>query len=609
MVGVVVPAAGALASGCGDDSFTSFGADTPDGGDRTGFDPRFDFDGGTNGGGRDGGGGDAAPGPVPERCGGAPCANHTGSSTFIEQGAPADAPALFDAAMVQPDGTNPTQTPRIVYPSHETMFPINVSHIRHEWTAGGTNDLFKLTFIGPKTTVTVYTTQREWEPSDQQWDWIAESNRGNAVTFTVTGLSRSAPQQAWQSKAVTYHFSALEVEGAIYYWSTGSKGIMKALVSDRHPQKFYTDPSANDANTCVACHTLSRDGKRLAVGYDGEKLREVSVPGRVTLVPTTPGAERASSWTTFSPDGKKLLVAAKGVMTLVDADTGAPIGPNQGVVPLPPGARASHPDWSALGDKVVFTLATKGGDKEVEGGSIAIIPWVNEQWGTPTVIVPSAGGPDNNFFPVFSPDSKWIAYVNASGKSKDASTAKIRLVAATGGTPLELARLNHRVNNVDNVTNTGNSMPTWAPTTKPGVFWLAFSSIRAYASLRPPDAKLDQIWIAAIDPNNPDPGYAAFWAPFQSMPEGNHRAFWTHVEGEKQCGCVEICGDGLDNDCDGVADEAECSVCSAVEICGNGKDDNCDCVVDNCTGEICNDGIDNDGDGLVDSADPSCGPH
>jgi hypothetical protein len=600
---VVVPTAGALASGCGDDSFTVFGADTPDGGDQTGFDPQFGFDGGT------GGGDDAAPGPVPERCGGAPCANHTGSNTFIEPGAPADAPALFDAAMVQPDGTNPTQTPGIVYPSHETMFPINVSHIRHEWTAGGTNDLFKLTFTGPKTTVTIYTTQREWEPSDEQWDWIAESNRGNAVTFTVTGLSRSAPQQAWQSKAVTYHFSALEVEGAIYYWSTGSKGIMKALVSDRHPQKFYTDPTASDADKCVACHTLSRDGKRLAVGYDGEKLREVSVPDRVTLVPTTPSAERASSWTTFSPDGKKLLVAAKGVMTLIDADTGAPIGPNQGVVPLPQGAKASHPDWSALGDKVVFTLATKGGDKEVEGGSIAIIPWVNDQWGTPTVIVPSAGGSDNNFFPVFSPDSKWIAYVNASGRSKDAKTARIRLVAATGGTPIDLVRLNHRVNNVDGVTDTGNSMPTWAPATKPGVFWLAFSSVRAYASLRPADAKLDQIWIAAIDPNHPDPSYSAFWAPFQSIPEGNHRAFWTHVEGEKQCGCVEICGDGLDNDCDGVADEPECSVCSAVEVCGNGKDDNCDCVVDNCTGEICNDGIDNDGDGLADGNDPSCGPH
>ena len=114
------------------------------------------------------------------------------------------------------------------------------------------------------------------------------------------------------------------------------------------------------------------------------------------------------------------------------------------------------------------------------------------------------------------------------------------------------------------------------------MFWLAFSSVRAFGTVRSQDAKLDQIWIAAVDPSKPDPGYAAFWAPFQSMPEGNHRAFWTHVEGEKQCKCAEICGDGIDNNCNGVADEANCQTCQAEEICGDGIDNNCDCVIDNC---------------------------
>lgn len=598
--GVALPTFVALVPGCGDDGFSMFDGANADGGNGSsgGFQPG-DTDRGR--------GNDGGPQPG-DTCGGAQCANHTGSKDFVEPNAPPNAAGLFGGAKVEPNGTNAAQEPGVVYPSHETMFPINVAHIRHEWLAGGTNDLFQLTFKGPKTTVTVYTTQREWEPTAEQWDWIAESNRGNAVVLTVTALSQASPQTAWQSKPVTYHFSAAEVEGGIYYWSTGSKGIMKALVSDRQPQKFYTDPAAPDADTCVACHTLSRDGKRLAVGYGGEKLREVSVPDRATLVPSGNAAARDSAWTTFSPDGKKLLVAAKGVLTLIDSDTGAPIGPNNGVVPIPNGKLATHPDWSALGDRVVVTLGTKGGNKEIEGGEIAILPYQNGTWGSPTTIVPVAGAGDNNFFPVFSPDSKWIAFVNATGKSKDALTATLKLVPSGGGTPVALTRLNERVNNADGVVKVGNSMPTWAPSTKPGVFWIAFSSVRAYASLRPADAKLDQIWIAAIDPSKPDPSYSAFWAPFQSMPEGNHRAFWTHVEGEKQCGCVEICGDGIDNDCNGIADEPGCSVCAPVEVCGNGKDDNCDCVVDNCTGEICNDGIDNDGDGLADGDDPACAP-
>jgi hypothetical protein len=453
------------------------------------------------------------------------------------------------------------------------------------------------------------------------------------VELTVRGLDAAAPDDAWSSEPITLYFSESEVEGAIYYWSTGTQGIMKALVSDPVPVKFYTDPEAEDSGTCVACHTLSRDGKRLAVGYGGEKLREVTVPDLERLVPTDDqladaGAEepmmpppdgmkpppageagggRASAWTTFSPDGKLLLVAANGILTLIDADTGETVGDNDGVVPIPEGTVATHPDWSALGDRVAITLGTKGGNKEIEGGKIALISYDDGAWGTPEILVDNAGGEDNNFFPVWSPDSRYIAFVNAQGKSKDATSAILRLVKVDGGAVTELVRLNERVNNVDGVTGIGNSMPTWAPSTKAGTFWLAFSSLRAYATVREQDKQEDQIWIAAIEPENPDPGYAAFWAPFQSIEDGNHRAFWTHSDADKQCLCQDICGDDLDNDCDGTADEDGCiDECTDTEICGDEIDNDCDCVVDECVTELCADGIDNDGDGLVDEDDPDC---
>lgn len=548
----------------------------------------------------------------PEVCGGRACANYQGEQSFIDTsftgpGAPADAAALFAAASPQAPGTSPADEPAISYPSHETMFPINVSHIRHEWTAGGANDSFRLRFEGAQTTVTIYTRDTNWTPSEEQWDWIAESNRGGRVSLTVSGLAASNPDKVWRSQPVTLLFSDAAVEGAIYYWSTGTQGVMKALVSDPIPSKFYSDPAATNANTCVACHTLSRDGKRLAVGYGGEKLWEVSVPERERIVPSTPGSERASSWTTFSPDGKMLLVAAAGKLTLIDSDTGAAIGANAGLVPIPSGKVATHPDWSARGDRVAITLGTRGGGKEVEGGSIAILPYDNGAWGTPDIIVASAGATDNNFFPAWSPDSRWLVYVNAAAKSKDAVSASLRLISVTDRQPIVLTRLNERVNNRDDVPLLGNSMPTWAPSTKPGTFWLAFSSLRPYASLRPLDDKEDQIWIAAVDPSLPDPGYAAFWAPFQSIEAGNHRAFWTHTGEDQQCSCVERCGDDLDNDCNGTADEASCVSCIDHEICGDGIDNNCDCVVDNCPSqEICGDGIDNDGDGFTDGDDPAC---
>jgi len=228
-------------------------------------------------------------------------------------------------------------------------------------------------------------------------------------------------------------------------------------------------------------------------------------------------------------------------------------------------------------------------------------------WGAPDIIVPSTGAADNNFFPAWSPDSKWLVYVNAAAKSKDAVSATLRLISVTDRQPIVLKRLNERVSNSDGNLLLGNSMPTWAPSTKPGTFWLAFSSLRPYASLRPLDSKEDQIWIAAVDPSLADPSYAAFWAPFQSLEAGNHRAFWTHTGEDQQCSCVERCGDGLDNDCNGTADEASCVTCLDHEICGDGIDNNCDCVVDNCPSEeICDDGIDNDNDGFTDGDDPAC---
>lgn len=597
--------AGALGAACGSDESSDgdSGGTSGSGGSSGAGAGGVGGSGGSSGtaGGAAGGTGGA------DLCGGKPCATYTGDKELPDPTAPGNAGSLFGGATPKVPGTDATKEPAIVYPSHETMFPINVSHIRHDWTGGTGNDLYMLEFKGPKTTVKVYTTQLTWEPDDVAWDWIAESNKGSAVVLTVRALAQATPTDIWESKPITLYFSDAEVEGAIYYWSTGTAGVMKALVSDKIPVKFYTDPTATDAGTCVACHTLSRDGKRLAVGYGGEKLREASVPDRKTIVPAAGGTAPAMSWSTFSPDGKLLLLAAAGKLTLIDADTGLPVGANNGLVPLPTGKVASMPDWNALGDSVVIALGAKGGGKSIEGSSIAVLPYNNGAWGTPNVLVAAGAAPDNNFFPVWSPDSKWIAYVNAQAQSKDAVSATLKLVSASGGTPVTLTRLNQRVNNADGVTAIGNSMPTWAPSTKPGTFWLAFSSLRAYSIVRPKDDKEDQIWIAAINPTASDPGYSGFWAPFQSVEEGNHRAFWTHTDTDVQCLCVDICGDSLDNDCDGTADESGCTPsCGAKEICGNGKDDDCDCVVDECNTEICNNGIDDDGDGLIDKDDPAC---
>ena len=92
------------------------------------------------------------------------------------------------------------------------------------------------------------------------------------------------------------------------------------------------------------------------------------------------------------------------------------------------------------------------------------------------------------------------------------------------------------------------------------------------------------------------------------------------------CGKVEICGNGIDDDCNGLGDcfDPACAsdpscIDHKKETCGNGIDDDgnglIDCKDPACFGdkacvvpgrEICNNNLDDDADRLVDCADPDC---
>jgi len=66
-------------------------------------------------------------------------------------------------------------------------------------------------------------------------------------------------------------------------------------------------------------------------------------------------------------------------------------------------------------------------------------------------------------------------------------------------------------------------------------------------------------------------------------------------DGEADDGCQEVCGDAIDNNSNGKVDEG------CAEICGDGEDNDQNGTADDGCAEICGDGVDNDGDDLVDA--------
>ncbi|MHB8419075.1 MAG: hypothetical protein ACYDCL_13440 [Myxococcales bacterium] len=453
-------------------------------------------------------------------------------------GVPAD---FADAGAPGSQDAGSPDAPVLIYPSAETRFPRNVYKILFQWKANGQSE-FRLTFTGAGSTVTVYTDGQDptcagvagaacWQADSASWDAIAGSNAGGTVQVEVDGTA-GAGAPVYLGAPETIGFSKLDVLGAIFYWAANRGGIERATISDAQPQDYLVGPNPGPATQvdgytiqCAACHTVSRDGQKMAASVQaqgptnvhGAWVMQVTVnPPPLPLVTSIPGAT-GDGYSAFSPDTTKLVWGPRngGQLTLIDATTGATISS------ISVGGTAvtgSAVDWSPDGGLIAYA-DTKGGIS-----TVAVESPPGTFSGVSQIVKPAGGGGPGpgaaiNDFPMFDPEGDWIAYTN---------TADLFLVPSGGGTPIELTAANTVVNNSTATPPKENSMPTWAP---PGdLHWIAFNSQRPYGFLNTKDN--NQLWVAGIDfgklaGGGGDPSYPAFWLPFQTLTDLNHRAFWT----------------------------------------------------------------------------------
>jgi hypothetical protein len=166
-------------------------------------------------------------------------------------------------------------------------------------------------------------------------------------------------------------------------------------------------------------------------------------------------------------------------------------------------------------------------------------------FGTPTLVVPRVTNA-SEYYPSISDDSAFVVFNESScngpptptqdgyGSSPcdgyDDPSARLRVVATTGGTPLELDQASGRTSGWPTTSTWTNSWPRFSPThaTYQGktLYWIAFSSRRPYGAVlagSQTGTSVPQIWFAgiAVDANGAisgDPSFAPVWLPMQNSP-------------------------------------------------------------------------------------------
>jgi hypothetical protein len=527
----------------------------------------------------------------------------------------ADSPAATPALPADPStgfqGTEDASlAPTLVYPNDGALLPPNLGSLEIHFLPGKTADeLYEISLQSKYTDLRLYTrcfastTQYLAGSCVQTLDVgtmnvLAETNRGGPpVTLQVRGANGKG--NFGQSAETSIQFAGDRVDGAVYYWTTSDPprimrfdfGSQSGLASVIQPENLPgDDPKADRSVRCVGCHSLSRDGRRMAAATGASTLSYLVYISDLTLPRTTTSkwltvdgrntgaaAENRVLLTSFNPDASEFVAVAPVNDTTApakslifhDGATGLRKTTSDGTLALD--FTPTFPDWSPDGGSIALTRIYGSNNQTItfQEGGISILKQGTAGWTLPAVeVVPHATG-KSRYNATFAPDSALLLYsesirltsdsdANIDGYA-DPSANTWAVVPIAGSVPVSLNKAN-LPSVADTLTLTDsrplalqqklaagqlmNTFARWAPfaTKKNGhkLFWFTVASqrragLRRYypnptAILGDPDTQV-LLWMFALDADEVlagrDGSYPGFFLPFQDMTTSNHMAMWT----------------------------------------------------------------------------------
>ncbi|MBM4386588.1 MAG: hypothetical protein FJ088_02550, partial [Deltaproteobacteria bacterium] len=455
-------------------------------------------------------------------------------------------------------------SPNLIYPPDGALVPSDFSPITFQWLADQKFNSFELRLEAIGASLSFFG-GKNWAKKDGYayaipkpgWEKIFS---GYGVTKYQVKIIAGAITNGildggtYVSNTRTMNVTHEKAGGAFFYWNTATSSI-KVLEMDNPPA--YAIPISKGLGMCIGCHSVSPDAKAVAVshfvgsGFTSmtmgiyEPLTGKTPPyvhkDAVTLLgagPTILASFSPKYWTEIDkrivvPHAKSSLNVSTKLIS-VDLLTGK----YEEIVKGGDTGQHAFPTWSNSGEWVVYTSGKNLGMGF--GGEIPTALYkVLYNDGKGGFAMPLTGADVPNmlqYYPVFSPDDKFIVFNRATENGKDCPVnllsdpnnpgsggtydncyAELFIIQSEGGMPVRLDAANG-----ESSPGVANSWPTFG-IVMGKYYWLAFSSRREYGFLhtgknnQPP---APQVWITAVDREKlidwgKDPSTPALWLPNQ----------------------------------------------------------------------------------------------
>lgn len=439
----------------------------------------------------------------------------------------------------------------LLYPYDKTVFPRGLPSPELMWTAAAASDVYALRLELSSMTFTSFfkpgTPARTTIPKEAWTKLLDTATPTDPLKVTLYRLAGGAGGTAFKSTSQSWTIASANLKGTIYYWRINGGRVVRIKPGATAPDDFLDTPSSTGG--CVACHSVSHDGSTMVASY--EKTGPLSwVTFDVATAKEKYFATGSNSgFQAIAPDGSVVVTGQTSGTSLQLFQAGGTSLEPSGLAAF--GANVVHPTFAPDGKTLAFGVRKDGNWADFLTSDLAVAPFdpATNKFGAMTTI--KASGGRVRTYPSFSPDAKWLAYMEGRVNPVFAGTASTRpafsdlhLIKPDGADDVLLASAGGA--GVADVDKSLNYEPTFGPVVSGGYFWIVFVSSRQYGNRinKTFDAFRDkcgepswaatpcrnkQLWVTAIDADpkpGVDPSHPSFWLPGQDVTDQNMRGYW-----------------------------------------------------------------------------------